>query len=606
MRASRQSQWKVGNQRGELHDADMLRWVSLIFAFAYTATGFGQLSRSGALFFADFRNFADSVQLMQGARWETNSGTLAFDTSLQYAELTDRPSFDDIKSLSIGGWFFPRRSGEQVFLFRGLPEIGPLGERFFRRSDEFVNFILGTDQHGFLMGTINGNGTMPFAHVTVEAVPFDAWNQLVVVKDADGFQKFYRNGTVVHTDRDSTYAPKIWPFKDRTNQAIRLAAPLGGLIGEAWAYPRELTAQEIQDDFLAKRTRYKPALPANPVVTREMDAHFASGLWKGPITRENWPETRTRIMVAITNILGPFPAEKVALEPKVISETDCGNYIRQKVSIQVQANDRMPAYLLIPKGAKRRMPAVICFYGTSSGAGKETTVGLSGPKPGTLPSKNRDFAIDMVQAGFVAFAPDYLRDGERTPPSGRPYDTADFYAKFPNWSLVGKDVWDNMRAVDFLQTLPFVAPDKIGMVGHSYGGHSTIFATALEPRIKVAVANGPVSDFLHHGVHWGVPKGAGNSQSLPGLRPYVLDHTLELPLTFYEFTSLIAPRALWVGEAVGERRPMEEENHAAVRQVYEALGASDRVKYVWYAGDHDFPPDVRAEAVAWFRRWFGN
>jgi hypothetical protein len=77
-------------------------------------------------------------------------------------------------------------------------------------------------------------------------------------------------------------------------------------------------------------------------------------------------------------------------------------------------------------------------------------------------------------------------------------------------------------------------------------------------------------------------------------------------VTFYEFTSLIAPRALWVGEAVGERRPMEEENHAAVRQVYEMLGHPERVRYNWYAGDHDFPPDVRAAAMEWFRRWFSQ
>jgi len=48
---------------------------------------------------------------------------------------------------------------------------------------------------------------------------------------------------------------------------------------------------------------------------------------------------------------------------------------------------------------------------------------------------------------------------------------------------------------------------------------------------------------------------------------------------------------------------MEEENHAAVRQVYQALGAADRVKYVWYPGDHDFPPAARQAAADWFRRW---
>ena len=59
-------------------------------------------------------------------------------------------------------------------------------------------------------------------------------------------------------------------------------------------------------------------------------------------------------------------------------------------------------------------------------------------------------------------------------------------------------------------------------------------------------------------------------------------------------------------QAVGERRPMEEENHAAVAEVYRALGAGERVKYVWYAGDHDFPPVSRKAAVEWFRKWLGG
>ena len=171
---------------------------------------------------------------------------------------------------------------------------------------------------------------------------------------------------------------------------------------------------------------------------------------------------------------------------------------------------------------------------------------------------------------------------------------------------MGKDVWDNMRAIDYLQTLPFVDGERIGMVGHSYGGHSTIFAAALEPRIKAAFASGPVSDFLGHGIHWGVPPGSGGSASLPGLRPYVLDHTRPLPVTFYEFTALIAPRPLAVCQAVGERRPMEEENCAAVTEVYTTLGAMDHVNYSWIPGDHDFPPTARKWAVEWFQKWLGK
>lgn len=526
------------------------------------------------------------ARLAGGARIE--KGVLEFTNALQVAEIGFSKKLDGVEAMTVGAWVFPRRSGEQSFLFRGVPEAGPNGERMFRPNDQWVNFLLGTDQHGFLMGTIHGNGSMPFPYVTLDEVPTDSWSQLVIVKDAKGFQRFYRNGTLVASDLDSCHAGRGRPFRDTAEgEPLRLAMPLGGRIGEAWVFPRALTADEIRKDFDAKRERYAPALSARPVLLREMDARPSADLRTFD---------RERVQKGVREIFGPMPAEKVPLDPKTISEEDCGTYVRRKVSIQVQPDDRMPAYLLIPKARKGRVPAIVCFYGTTRGEGKLTTVGLTS-------EKNRGFAVDMVEAGFVAFAADYLRDGERIQPGKRPYDTTDFYAKFPDWSIHGKDAWDTMRAIDYLQSLDVVDPERIGMVGHSYGGHSTIFSAAMEPRIKAAWANGPVSDFLHHGLHWASPKGAGSSQSLPALRPYVLDPTRELPVTFYEITALIAPRALAVGQAVGERRPREEENHAAVKQVYQSLGAGDRVRYVWFPGDHDFPPHVRREAVAWFQRW---
>jgi hypothetical protein len=49
---------------------------------------------------------------------------------------------------------------------------------------------------------------------------------------------------------------------------------------------------------------------------------------------------------------------------------------------------------------------------------------------------------------------------------------------------------------------------------------------------------------------------------------------------------------------------MEEENYAAVKHVYDVLGHPERVHYHWYAGDHDFPPEARRAAIAWFHQWF--
>ena len=501
-------------------------------------------------------------------------------------------------------WALTRRSGEQVFAGRGLPAIGPGGERFFKPAEGWVNFFVGTDSHGFLTGAINGNSRMPFPLVTLELLAPGQWHQVVIAKQADGFQRFHHNGAQVHSDEQSEHAGKVWPFIDeQPGEPLRLAVPLGGELGEISIWARALGPEEIRAAWETKRSGYVPSFPPQKTpALRPIHEHPSAD----PMLTNAaaWPQARARIVGEWQKLLGPMPTRIAPLEAQDHAETDCGTYLRRKVSFQVQSGDRMPCWLLIPKkpAAALKSPAIICFYGTTNGAGKDTTVGLSGAKPGSPPARNRAFAVDFVNAGYIALAPDFLRDGERLPPSGRPYDTTAFYEQYPDWSIVGKDCWDVQRAVDFLQTLTFVDPERIGMAGHSYGGHTTIFAAGLEPRIKAVFASGPVSDFVGHGLHWAVPKGAANSQSLPPLRPFLLAHQRP-PVSFAEITALIAPRPLWVNQAVGEWRPNEEENAAAVSAVYRVLGAADRVAYIWCAGDHDFPPAARGAAVDWFRRW---
>ena len=396
------------------------RWLSLLLLACGLAVA-DDPSPRGALLHLDFSRGTEGVRLMHGAKRVTGSfgGAIEFTTALQYAETDFARKLDGVQAATVGGWFYVRRAGEGAFLFRGQPQIAPLGERRFPPAKDWVNFFLGADQHGFFMGCLNGNGQMPFPLVTLDALRIDAWHQLALVKDAQGGQRFYHNGVLVHTDADSCWAGKVWPFRDTADgEPLRLAMPQGGLVGEAWIVPHELSAEEIAADFAAKKARYHPALPPTPVAMREMDAHPQAGLWREPITAKNWPKERQRILAGVMKILGPFPERVEPLEARVHSEEDCGSYQRRKVSIQVQPGDRMPAWLLVPKKLRGRVPAIICFYGTSS-TGKDTTVGLSGPEPGTPPRKNRAFAVDMAEAGFVALAPDYLRAGERLPPSGR-------------------------------------------------------------------------------------------------------------------------------------------------------------------------------------------
>jgi hypothetical protein len=159
------------------------------------------------------------------------------------------------------------------------------------------------------MGTIHGNGSMPFPFVTLNEVPIDSWSQLVIVKDANGFQKFYRNGTLVCSDADAAAAGKVRPFRDRERgEPLRLAVPLGGSIGEAWIYPRELPPTRSAATSSPRRRPTRPRFRRRPC---------GAARWT-PIPRP------TPVPSTATDPQGHAPdlrrdaEEKVALDPRYL------------------------------------------------------------------------------------------------------------------------------------------------------------------------------------------------------------------------------------------------------------------------------------------------
>src|SRR5262245_36265978 len=187
-----------------------------------------QISGTNSALFLDFLE-PQPVRLT-GARHERSgtNGWLAFHSPTQFANTNWSGRLKGAKACSIGGWFFIQRRGEQVFFARGLPETAPGGERVFRPAGDWVNFFLGTDQHGFLMGCLNGNSRMPFPLVTLSDVADGQWHQLVLVKDARGGQQFYHNGAMVHTDAAAEAAGQVWPiFESEEGEALRRTLPSG-------------------------------------------------------------------------------------------------------------------------------------------------------------------------------------------------------------------------------------------------------------------------------------------------------------------------------------------------------------------------------------------
>jgi hypothetical protein len=226
-----------------------------------------------------------------------------------------------------------------------------------------------------------------------------------------------------------------------------------------------------------------------------------------------------------------------------------GDITRTKVKFRAEADAGggtqsdiwIYGWLLVPQSvmeaAKKgvKSPAIICLHSTTYGSGKSSAAGLAGrfasePEIGfvgrpdlvgrdprynnNMPDPNdseamrayyasgRACGLLLARQGFVTLSIDLLGDGERIEPGQRPGDTRQFYKqRYPDpmaedaWSIIGKSIWDVMRTVDCLQSLPYVNPKAIGCTGWSYGGHVTLFAAAFDQRIAAAVPNGGVLDW---------------------------------------------------------------------------------------------------------------
>lgn len=270
------------------------------------------------------------------------------------------------------------------------------------------------------------------------------------------------------------------------------------------------------------------------------------------------------------------------------------------VRIQSEEDDWIAAYVLVPQHPRAvPCPVVICLHPTIAQA-KEETAGFGG---------RRDFAygLDVVQRGFVAVVPDHLAAGERLAPGQEAYDTSKFYQRHPTWSAVGKAIWDVQRIVDGLQRWPFVDAQRIGVLGHSLGGHSALFAWACDDRIRVAVSNCGVT-FFNTRLRWNWCRSEGYGY-LPRLRVF-FDQNEPPPVEMDDVAVLGAPRPLL------NISGLEDATYAdnlslldwtrAVERSYRLLGHSDAFATYFHGGGHSFPPDARQLAYAWLERWLDD
>lgn len=319
----------------------------------------------------------------------------------------------------------------------------------------------------------------------------------------------------------------------------------------------------------------------------------SSGQRKRVKKAADWQQKRRQIISGMEKAMGNLPSRSnlPALDIKISDSLKTESYTRFTVSFTVAGNERLPAYLYVPqqKGEKKKLAAMLVLHGTGD-LGKELVDGGS-------PNYNRAIAKELAQRGYVVIAPDYPSMG----------DLKDYDFKNDRYeSGTMKGVFNHMRSIDLLQARKDVSPERIGVIGHSLGGHNAMFVGALDKRIKVIVASCGWTPFNYYNIGEEASKRYGGKlgpwaqdRYMPLLRDKFNLDLQKMPFDFPEVIAALGPRAFF------SNSPLNDSNFdvkgvqvgiAAVAEVYSFLKAPDNLQVRYPEAEHDFPTEIRLQA----------
>jgi len=276
--------------------------------------------------------------------------------------------------------------------------------------------------------------------------------------------------------------------------------------------------------------------------------------------------------ILVSTGLWPMP-EKTPLNAQVFGRIERDGYTVEKVYFESVPGFFVTGNLYRPRDGKAKHPGILNPHGHwSTGRLENTDVG-------SIPGR----CINLARQGHVAFSYDMVgyNDSNQVPHIyGGPRE------QLWGLSLMALQLWNSIRAVDFLCSLPDVDPQRIACTGASGGGTQTFMLTAVDDRIKVAA---PVNMISAH------MQGGCLCENAPNLRVNTYN---------VEIGALAAPRPLLLVAATGDwTRDDPRVEYPDIRGIYGLFRAEDRVKCIQFNAGHNYNRDSREAVYAWMGRW---
>lgn len=288
---------------------------------------------------------------------------------------------------------------------------------------------------------------------------------------------------------------------------------------------------------------------------------------------QTWEPHAARLREQILASCGLLPMPpKTALRPVITGRTDRGDYTVENVRFQSYPGLYVVGNLYRPK-SRGAHPAILNPHGHWANGR------LHSDDAASVPGR----CINFARQGFVAFAYSMLGYNENKQVEHVFSDPA-----HELWGIspCGLQLYNSIRAVDFVQSLPDVAPDRIGCTGASGGGTQTFLLSAVDDRVKVCA---PVNMISAH------MQGGCVCENAPLLR---------IDTNNVEIGSLMAPRPMFMvaatGDWTGDTLKVE---YPAIRSVYALYGAESNVSVCQQEADHNYNRASREAVYPWFGRF---
>jgi len=285
---------------------------------------------------------------------------------------------------------------------------------------------------------------------------------------------------------------------------------------------------------------------------------------------------RRHILVSTGQYPNFEPLLKLPLNPQIFGKIERSDYTVEKVYFESYPGFFCTGNLYRPRGKDGPFPAIVSPHGHWDRGRLENI------ERGSIPGR----CINFAKQGYVIFSYDMVGYND----SGQQVD----HRSFPNgdreaiWgiSLLGLQLQNAIRSIDFLQSLPDVDPDRIACTGASGGGTQAFMLMAIDDRIKVSA---PVNMISAH------MQGGCLCENAPNLR---------IDFSNIEIGAMMAPRPLLLVSATGDwTKDTPDVEYPAIHSIYQHFGAADKIHQVQIDAEHNYNKASREAVYQWFAKW---